>query len=658
MNKKQFKPLSRTLVIRVLLFSSIFTAVLTSFSFYFDYSRRMNQMYSLFHKIEGSFAKSIAHSLYQFDEESVKKTAVGILTIPEISEIKILTREENIYLEMSKETKEGDFLKISEIISKNFFRNSIKREKVLYEAKNPVGTLTYMASLVTIYAQLLERLFIFFISQAAKTFAVSTFILLICRNLFTRQLSILSESIRKIHEQGTTNLFPPKKNNMSYTEIDILEDSISNFYQEARIKDKDQKILYSTSEKVLGMIRSQEISDFATELILSISGLDHCHFYMKEKSNLILCASRYKDLNSSPNRNILQSITSEEQRRYEQMQESDFSDKERMVSLPIHRGDSLFGIFLGIGMPEITDSMLNKKDFWLTLSRIFAMALIQSELYENLEKRVEDRTKEVTEKTQELEKAHAHIIQSEKMASLGKIVAGVAHELNTPIGAALTESTNLDFRVNTIFAKFSDNKLSKSNLNAFLEDTGDGLKNIVFSLTRAADIVRDFKQISVDQSTNNRREIELGEYLKQIMKTFESKISRKMVSLEYGKISDIVTMIEPGVVAQIMTNLTMNSLIHGFDNQGPGRLAIELIEEDDDILISFSDNGKGIEEADIAKIFDPFFTTKFGQGGSGLGLNVVFNLVNSKLHGSIECKSELGSGTTFFVRFPIERGKA
>ena len=340
------------------------------------------------------------------------------------------------------------------------------------------------------------------------------------------------------------------------------------------------------------------------------------------------------------------------------MQESDFSDKERMVSLPIHRGDSLFGIFLGIGMPEITDSMLNKKDFWLTLSRIFAMALIQSELYENLEKRVEDRTKEVTEKTQELEKAHAHIIQSEKMASLGKIVAGVAHELNTPIGAALTESTNLDFRVNTIFAKFSDNKLSKSNLNAFLEDTGDGLKNIVFSLTRAADIVRDFKQISVDQSTNNRREIELGEYLKQIMKTFESKISRKMVSLEYGKISDIVTMIEPGVVAQIMTNLTMNSLIHGFDNQGPGRLAIELIEEDDDILISFSDNGKGIEEADIAKIFDPFFTTKFGQGGSGLGLNVVFNLVNSKLHGSIECKSELGSGTTFFVRFPIERGKA
>ena len=279
---------------------------------------------------------------------------------------------------------------------------------------------------------------------------------------------------------------------------------------------------------------------------------------------------------------------------------------------------------------------------------------IYQTLVETQEKQQKILAETVDARTKELEVAHQRIMQNEKMASLGRVVAGVAHELNTPIGSALTESTNLESRAMSMMATVEENKLTKSGFVDFLKNTGDAVKNIVFSLNRAADIISNFKQISVDQSANNRRKIDLGDYIKQTMSSMRSNISKCKIGVRYGKIDKIGTFVDPGIISQVITNLTMNSLIHAYDNQGPGLISIDLHMAGEKALIQFSDDGKGIDEASIKKIFDPFYTTKLGHGGSGLGLNVVYNLVHSKLKGSIECKSELGVGTTFKIYIPIE----
>jgi PAS domain S-box-containing protein len=283
-------------------------------------------------------------------------------------------------------------------------------------------------------------------------------------------------------------------------------------------------------------------------------------------------------------------------------------------------------------------------------------------LNRDLERRVEERTgelKAVNETLQaslkQLQKTQSQLIQAEKMAALGGLVAGVAHEINTPVGAAVTASSHLEMSVETYRQRYASNQLQRADFEAFLHIVRDGSRIILANLTRAADLIRSFKQVAVDQSSDHRREVRLKEYLDEIILSLRPSLKKTSHSILVNCPADLTLQTHPGALAQIVTNLVMNSLTHAFEGRaGEGSMRIDAQKQDGSLVLRYSDDGKGIEPEYMAKIFEPFFTTKRGHGGSGLGMSIIYNLVTQKLRGQVACTSEPGKGFQCEIALPID----
>jgi signal transduction histidine kinase len=269
-----------------------------------------------------------------------------------------------------------------------------------------------------------------------------------------------------------------------------------------------------------------------------------------------------------------------------------------------------------------------------------------------LESKILERTSELVEKNHVLTNAKEKLVESEKLASLGGLVAGIAHEINTPIGVSVTVASHIVDETQVNIALLEEKKLSKSDLINYFNSMTESSKLLLGNMEKAKVLVSSFKQVAVDQSNDEMREVNLEQYIYEILASFNSKFknSNYAISVECEKKIELYTY--PGVIYQILANLLMNTLNHGFLDLDHGDINIYLQEIDDTVVIEYRDNGKGISEAHLHKVFDPFFTTRRGQGGSGLGLNIVYNLVSQKLKGSIECTSELGKGAVFRITIP------
>jgi len=257
----------------------------------------------------------------------------------------------------------------------------------------------------------------------------------------------------------------------------------------------------------------------------------------------------------------------------------------------------------------------------------------------------------------QLRGAQRQLVQAEKMASLGQLVAGVAHELNTPLGIALTASSMLSDESRALKKSVAAQSLSTSQLSGYLDVAERAGAMVDSNLARAAQLVRSFKQVSLDRSTDERRRFELCGYLADLLTGLELSWKRRPVHLELNCAPGLILDSYPDALSQIIGTLTQNALQHAFAPDSAGNMqirvdAIALEEGANAVRLVFSDDGKGISEADLARVFEPFFTTQRGQGSTGLGLHIVFNLVHARLGGEIEVASTLGVGTRFTVTFP------
>jgi PAS domain S-box-containing protein len=245
---------------------------------------------------------------------------------------------------------------------------------------------------------------------------------------------------------------------------------------------------------------------------------------------------------------------------------------------------------------------------------------------------------------EQLKNSQEQLVKSEKMAALGQLVTGVAHEINTPIGIALTSSSRLVTLSNNIQSSIENKTMKKSDFEQYLRDCVQGNDLIVRNLNRTADLIRSFKMVSADQTSQEIRKFNLRSYLKDIITSLGAKLKNTQHVIEIVSSEDIVLESNPGAIAQIITNLMMNSIIHGYEQGEKGHIVISCKAKNEVIILTYSDNGKGIPEENLKKIFDPFFTTKRGAGSTGLGLNIVFNLVDQSLKGTIRCESRVGQG--------------
>lgn len=253
--------------------------------------------------------------------------------------------------------------------------------------------------------------------------------------------------------------------------------------------------------------------------------------------------------------------------------------------------------------------------------------------------------------TKHLQNTQDELVQTEKMASLGRLVAGVAHEINTPIGVSVTAASHLNKETKNFKKDYKNEAVTQKSFENFIATSVQSSDIILKNLERAADMVQNFKQISVDQSSDEVRDFYLEEYLQSIIESLKPAI--KNLKNDVRLICDPNIKIEsnPGVFSQIFSNLIINSVIHGFENKSDGQISIEVRQHQKELQIIYKDNGKGVSKENLSKLFDPFFTTKRGKGGSGLGTHIVYNLVTQKLNGTIEVDSELGSGLTFNMHF-------
>lgn len=250
--------------------------------------------------------------------------------------------------------------------------------------------------------------------------------------------------------------------------------------------------------------------------------------------------------------------------------------------------------------------------------------------------------RELQESIALLQMAQQQLIETEKMASLGALVAGISHEINTPVGVAVSGNSQIEYEINKLEQLYNDQKLSEEALLKHISNGKELTTAVASSLQQAVDLVNSFKNISVDQHSENGRKFNLKHYCDEIFTTFKPELRKVNASFD-NKIADNITLIgSPGVFAQIFSNLIMNAIVHGFsDNNQTHKQSnkenkiVIYTEQTENLIIHFCDNGKGVDADIVKKIFDPFFTTTRGTGGSGLGLNIVYNLVTQKLKGMV-----------------------
>lgn len=273
---------------------------------------------------------------------------------------------------------------------------------------------------------------------------------------------------------------------------------------------------------------------------------------------------------------------------------------------------------------------------------------------DHLEELVADRTMELEISLDHLQQTQNKLVESEKMAALGGLVAGVAHEVNTPVGIGVTAASHLEELVDEFKVKFGKGGVTRRDFELFLDSCGDIARMILYNMKRAGELIQSFKQVAVDQSSQEIRTFLIGEYVEEILLSLHAQLRRTAVSIDISCPEDFEVTSNPGALSQIITNLIMNSLTHGFEENERGTITIDLRKSGDSVLIIYGDTGKGIPEQNLKRIFDPFFTTRRGSGGSGLGMNIVYNLVTRTLGGQISCTSTVGEGTWFELEIPAE----
>ena len=296
------------------------------------------------------------------------------------------------------------------------------------------------------------------------------------------------------------------------------------------------------------------------------------------------------------------------------------------------------------------------------LSKVFNQMIATIEGHQDtLQSTVEQRTAqlqasndELQQSLQRLKDAQAKLVESEKMASLGGLVAGIAHEVNTPIGAGLGAATLMQENVHEVTGQYQEGTLTQSGFEQLLSNADSAINIVVSNLQRAAGLIQSFKRVAVDQSHEAVVSFNLVDYMNDVLISLKPKYRQMDLDIELTGCSSLTINHSPGNFAQLTANLVLNALSHAFEGCEDGKIEININADDRQVTFIFKDNGIGMSADILKNIFEPFFTTKRGVGGSGLGLHIVYSIVTQKLQGAIDVHSEVGQGTTFTIQFPLQ----
>ncbi len=276
----------------------------------------------------------------------------------------------------------------------------------------------------------------------------------------------------------------------------------------------------------------------------------------------------------------------------------------------------------------------------------------ENENRQYIEDELRKRNAELAQSMETLKLAKDQLLESERMASLGGLVAGIAHDVNTPLGVGVTAASFLEERIQSLKTAYEDKSLTNKTMANFVSEAEQTTQLLLSNLNRASELIASFKQVAVDQASEAERQFNLKTYLHEVLQSLQPSFKQTRHTVDIHCPEDLEVRCAPGVIAQIATNMIMNSVNHGFEDKANGHISLHIVEDGDDIVMTYKDDGRGMNAQELDQLFDAFFTTKRGQGGSGLGTHIMYNLVTQTLGGQIEANSAPGEGLEYVIRFP------
>lgn len=647
------------LLASILLFSSVVTLITSFYILFTDYNRDMSYIDDHLDQIQGGYVDSLSYSLWNFDFEQIQNQLKGILNYQEIYYVYIHTPSGQFFEQGQK--AHSSFSQTTEILLNHIHEGQ----------SHSLGKLYLQLNYQSIYDELASKAMNILLTQFIKTFIVSLFILVIFRYLVTRHLTTMAEYARDFDLQHLDSALDLQRPVRGEDELDAVVNAINRMREslaedirrrqiaETGLRNSENRLTLALEAGNLGIFEYNidDDSSFINQHMAAHLGYQR-DLVIRKRAPIewwfeqILPEQRYalKEDYQRLLQGKIPSLAHEVKARHVNGEEKTLE----VMATPVidHDSHDVIGV-VGCQL-DVSEKIANHQKI--------------IELNQSLEQKVQQRTKELTttnqdlqstleqlsKAIQELRTTQDRLVLSEKMAALGGLVAGVAHEMNTPLGICMTSISGLHQAASEMDSKLHAGQLTKQQLTDFNQNILQYSELTLKNLERASQIINTFKEVAVDQSGENKSEFNLGEHFNNIKNVLESRLDQG-VTLKITCPDNLLITSYPMALARIVNNLVDNSLAHAFnDSNDNNQINIEIVQENKFINLIYEDNGKGIDKEVQGKVFEAFFTTMRNQGGLGLGLHITYNLVTQLLNGTIEVESTNRIGTRFTIIFPAD----
>ncbi|MCF8777709.1 ATP-binding protein [Vibrio sp. IRLE0018] len=627
LNNPLFSRIGRRIILIMILLSGAFTLLTTLLQLYWDYDKEFNDVEQRHHEIQTVHAGLLSASLWSFDLVLLQERLDGLVNLPKIDYLEV--QSGNYTFNSGEKVAEGAIIDTYPLSYYNDISGT----------REELGTIYVESDAHEIYHYLLKQFLVTLTLNAMKTALVCYIILMIFHASVNRRIFEIAQYLRNYnprHPSDPLQLAHYQWIMENDDELDWLGDetnritgNVTTLYR--NIKQEQERLadfthvssdwLWETDE--LGrltycsdaMINALNVNPMEKPLFTEIDALSEAHnltSYILRRNDFSMCEESII-LNCITYHFLFQAIAKYEENK-----------------------------FLGF-----RGTTINITDLKLTQIEL-------QQLNQNLEHEVAVRTLDLKQSMEQLKATQEQLVESEKLAALGGLVAGVAHEVNTPLGIAVTASSIIRDASNELNQAFSNQTLTSAQFADVMQRISDSSQMLENNLNRAAKLIRDFKQTAVDQISESRSEFNVKQVLEALIASLHPETRKVPVIPVVESPEDVVMNSLPGVLTQIVSNLVLNSVNHAFTAQPNPEILVRISEQEQNVILEYQDNGSGVDESLHQKIFEPFYTSKRGKGGSGLGLNLVFNLVKQKLKGDLSFHSELNQGVHFVITLPKE----